>query len=140
MNTDDARKLQELLGDDYEVRSGTYFEVFGQDGRVVGRYEYELDLVFAYARVFFVGCDGQSESFLVELGRKAIDERSDDIEERGFEITDDDSISFDDAVGRDCPYYTVGVQKPAESLEDVANAFRELYDSPIEYNLDIGMS
>ena len=136
---DEAQQLQELLGDDYEVRSGSYFEVFGPDGRVVGRYEADLDLVFAYARVFFNQCDGQTEAFLVELGRRVVDDRSDDITERGFEITDDDSISFEGAMGRECPYYTVGVQKPAESLQQVVDTLRDLNDDPLEYDLDVGM-
>jgi hypothetical protein len=137
---EDARTLQELLGDDFEVRSGTHFEVFGPDKRVVGRYEADLDLVFAYARVLFNNCNDQSESFLLELGRRVISDRSDEITERGFEITDDDSITFDDAMGRECPYYTVGLQKSAESLDEVAEAMRELYESPIEYTLDVGVT
>lgn len=96
-------------------------------------YDHELEHIFGQARIFFQDCEDHSESFLLELGRRAIEDRIDEIEQHGFELTDDDSIVYKDSMGRDCPYYTV------ESVSEAADTIKTLYSQPLDFDINVGV-
>jgi hypothetical protein len=141
MNAKKQETLTELLGDDLTLEKATFYEVFSPDGDMVAHYDDELEVVVGHARVFFNDVEEHSETFLLELGRRAIEDRKSAIESRGYDIGDQDNVVYEgeSKLEGPFPYYSVGIRREVDGLEDAASAILDLYDKPIEFDIDPGL-